>query len=160
MRITQSPKRLRIPVHLIRNSVCCCAVGSDLLIARIRSAKNADAASNIARASRRMSATSGLAVILRDAPLRVAPQDEVGEKLALGSGAIVQAGRGKSTRRADFYFRRRANHIYDSRHPVPGEGALAIVTNVGTGCGGRGGGVRAMGWQGGLFGPVSDHRMC
>ena len=28
--------------------------------------------------------------------------------------------------------------------------ALAIVTNVGTGCGGRSGVVRAMGWQGGL----------
>ena len=33
---------------------------------------------------------------------------------------------------------------------------MAIVTNVGTGCGGRGGGVRAMGWQGGLLGLVSD----
>jgi hypothetical protein len=33
---------------------------------------------------------------------------------------------------------------------------LAIVTNVGTGCGGRGGGVRAMGWQGELSGFVSD----
>ena len=33
---------------------------------------------------------------------------------------------------------------------------MAIVTNVGMGCGGRGGGVRAMGWQGGLFGLVSD----
>jgi hypothetical protein len=64
----------------------------------------------------------------------------------------------KTTRRADFRCRRRANHIYDSRHPVPGEGALAIVTNVGMGCGGRGGGVRAMGWQGGLSGLVSDHR--
>jgi hypothetical protein len=34
----------------------------------------------------------------------------------------------KSTRRANFPFRRRANHHYDSRHPVPEEGALAIVT--------------------------------
>ena len=33
---------------------------------------------------------------------------------------------------------------------------MAIVTNVGMGCGGRGGIVRVMGWQGGLFGPVSD----
>jgi hypothetical protein len=33
---------------------------------------------------------------------------------------------------------------------------LAIVTNVGTGCDGRGGAVHAMGWQGGLFGLVSD----
>ena len=32
----------------------------------------------------------------------------------------------------------------------PREGALAIVTNVGMGCGGRGGVVRAMGSQGGL----------
>ena len=37
---------------------------------------------------------------------------------------------------------------------------MAIVTNVGTGCGGRAGVVCAMGWQGGLFGPVSDHRTC
>jgi hypothetical protein len=35
---------------------------------------------------------------------------------------------GKITRRAKFPFRRRANHLYDSRHPVPEEGALAIVT--------------------------------
>src|SRR6201999_2148603 len=35
---------------------------------------------------------------------------------------------GKITRRANFHFRRRANHVYDSRHPVPEEGALAIVT--------------------------------
>src|ERR1700736_3677553 len=34
----------------------------------------------------------------------------------------------KLTRRANFRFRRRANHLYDSRHPVPEEGALAIVT--------------------------------
>jgi hypothetical protein len=62
----------------------------------------------------------------------------------------------KITRRANFHFRRRANHFLNSRHPVPKEGALAIVTNVGTGCGGRGGVVRAMGWQGGFFGLVSD----
>jgi len=30
------------------------------------------------------------------------------------------------------------NHPYKSRHPVPSRGALAIVTNVGAGCGGRG----------------------
>jgi hypothetical protein len=35
---------------------------------------------------------------------------------------------GKLTRRAEFRFRRRANHFYESRHPVPEEGALAIVT--------------------------------
>src|SRR5665811_1740905 len=34
----------------------------------------------------------------------------------------------KITRRAKFRFRCRANHFYDSRHPVPEEGALAIVT--------------------------------
>jgi hypothetical protein len=34
----------------------------------------------------------------------------------------------KSTRRAKFRFSRRANHSYESRHPVPKEGALAIVT--------------------------------
>ena len=34
----------------------------------------------------------------------------------------------KLTRRAKFPFRRRANHSYESRHPVPEEGALAIVT--------------------------------
>ena len=35
-----------------------------------------------------MAATSGLAVILRDAPLRVAPQDEVGEKIGPRARAI------------------------------------------------------------------------
>src|SRR5450755_1250536 len=34
----------------------------------------------------------------------------------------------KITRRAKFRLTRRANHLYDSRHPVPEEGALAIVT--------------------------------
>jgi hypothetical protein len=33
------------------------------------------------QASRRMDATRGVAAILRDAALRVAPQDEVGDKL-------------------------------------------------------------------------------
>ena len=37
-----------------------------------------------------------------------------------------------------FRLTRRANQNYDSRHPVPLRGALAIVTNVGAGCGGRG----------------------
>ena len=36
---------------------------------------------------------------------------------------------------------------------------MAIVTNVGMGCGGRGSVVRAMGLQGGLR-PVSGHRTC
>jgi hypothetical protein len=34
----------------------------------------------------------------------------------------------KLTRRAKFRWSRRANHFYESRHPVPEEGALAIVT--------------------------------
>ena len=34
----------------------------------------------------------------------------------------------KLTRRAKFRFFRRANHLYNSCHPVPLEGALAIVT--------------------------------
>jgi hypothetical protein len=34
----------------------------------------------------------------------------------------------KITRRAEFSFRRRANHLQESSHPVPEEGALAIVT--------------------------------
>jgi len=65
---------------------------------------------------------------------------------------------GKLTRRVRFRWSCRANHFYDSRHPVPEEGALAIVTNAGTGCGGRGGFVRAMGRQGGIN-SVSGPRM-
>jgi len=38
----------------------------------------------------------------------------------------------------------------DSRHPVPRRGALAIVTNVRTGCGGRGSVAREMCLQGGF----------
>jgi hypothetical protein len=41
-----------------------------------------------------------------------------------------------------FRFPRRANQIYDSPHPASIRGALAIVTNVGAGCNGRGGGAR------------------
>jgi hypothetical protein len=37
-----------------------------------------------------------------------------------------------------FRFARTPNHPYNSCHPVPRRGALAIVTNVGAGCGGRG----------------------
>jgi hypothetical protein len=37
-----------------------------------------------------------------------------------------------------FRFAATPNHPYNSRHPVPRRGALAIVTNVGAGCGGRG----------------------
>ena len=37
-----------------------------------------------------------------------------------------------------FRFAVTPNHPYNSRHPVPRRGALAIVTNVGAGCGGRG----------------------
>src|SRR6266852_45753 len=40
----------------------------------------------------------------------------------------LRTGCDKVTRRAKFRFRRRANHREDSRHPVPEEGALAIVT--------------------------------
>ena len=35
-------------------------------------------------------------------------------------------------------------------HPTPPEGRIAIVTDVGEGCGGRGSVLRAMGLQGGL----------
>src|SRR5439155_26892205 len=42
------------------------------------------------------------------------------------------------------------NHPYNSRHPVPRRGALAIVTNVGAGCGGRGSVRRERCSQGGL----------
>ena len=44
----------------------------------------------------------------------------------------------------------------NSRHPVPRRGALAIVTNVGTGCGGRGSVGRERCSQGGSS--VSGHR--
>jgi hypothetical protein len=37
----------------------------------------------------------------------------------------------------------------NSRHPTPQEGRIMIVTDVGAGCGGRGGVLRAMGSQGG-----------
>jgi hypothetical protein len=40
----------------------------------------------------------------------------------------------------------------------PTRGALAIVTNVGMGCGGRGSVGRAMGSQGGFFESVSDQQ--
>ncbi len=42
------------------------------------------------------------------------------------------------------------NHPYIPRRPVPIRGALAIVTNVGTGCGGRGSVGRGRGSQGGF----------
>jgi hypothetical protein len=44
-----------------------------------------------------------------------------------------------------------------SRHPVPNEGRIAIVTDVGTGCGGRGSVARATWLQGG-FNSVSNER--
>ncbi len=53
-----------------------------------------------------------------------------------------------------FLLSRRANQNYKPRRLVPERGALAIVTNVGTGCGGRGGVVCEDRLQGGL--PVSD----
>src|SRR5256886_15050144 len=48
------------------------------------------------------------------------------------------------------------NHPYNSCHPVPPRGALAIVTNVGAGCGGRGS-VRREKWFAGRA-SVSGHR--
>jgi hypothetical protein len=39
----------------------------------------------------------------------------------------------------------------NSRHPTPQEGRIAIVTDVGEGCGGRGSVLRAMGSQGGFL---------
>src|SRR5438105_5399224 len=48
------------------------------------------------------------------------------------------------------------NHAYNSRHPVPRRGALAIVTNVGAGCGGRGSVRRVEVFAGRLS--VSEHR--
>jgi len=57
----------------------------------------------------------------------------------------------KSTRRVKFRFSRNPKHRYESPHPVPLEGALAIVTERwGRSCGGRGGIVRGMGLQGGI----------
>jgi hypothetical protein len=44
------------------------------------------------------------------------------------------------------------------RIPSHTEGRFAIVTDVGTGCGGRGSVLRAMGLQGGFFESVSDQR--
>ena len=46
----------------------------------------------------------------------------------------------------------------NSRHPTPQEGRIAIVTDAGCGCGGRGSVLRAMGSQGGSMRPVSDHQ--
>src|SRR5450432_2346667 len=46
----------------------------------------------------------------------------------------------------------------NSRHPTPPEGRIAIVTDAGCGCGGRGSVLRAMGSQGGSMRPVSDHQ--
>jgi hypothetical protein len=40
----------------------------------------------------------------------------------------------------------------NSRHPTPPEGRIAIVTDAGCGCGGRGSVLRAMGSQGGSKG--------
>jgi hypothetical protein len=46
----------------------------------------------------------------------------------------------------------------NSRHPTPPEGRIAIVTDAGCGCGGRGSVLRAMESQGGSMRPVSDRR--
>ena len=55
-----------------------------------------------------------------------------------------------STSRKNFPLKPSGKSTLDSCHPVPRRGALAIVTNVGTGCGGRGSVVREMCLQGGL----------
>jgi hypothetical protein len=49
-----------------------------------------------------------------------------------------------------FRFATDPNHPYNSGHPVLRRGALAIVTNVGAGCGGRGSVRRERCLQGGL----------
>jgi hypothetical protein len=46
---------------------------------------------------------------------------------------------------------------YMIRHPVPERGALAIVTNVGAGSGGRGSAGAQVGSQGGFYRSVSGH---
>jgi hypothetical protein len=46
------------------------------------------------------------------------------------------------------------------RHPVLRRGALAIVTNVGMGCGGRGSVRHAAELQGGSYGVVSENPAC
>src|SRR5216684_3235829 len=46
----------------------------------------------------------------------------------------------------------------NSRHPTPQQGRIAIVTDAGCGCGGRGSVLRATGSQGGFFESVSDHQ--
>ena len=70
-------------------------------------------------------------------------------------GSRPDGGRGcdKTTRRAKFRLTRRANHFYKLARLTRQEGRIAIVTKRGMGCGGRGGIVRAMGWQGGRYGP-------
>ena len=66
----------------------------------------------------------------------------------------------KLTRRVKFRFFRNPNHRYKSRHPVPKEGALAIVTERwGRSCGGRGGIVRGKGPQGGITRERSSDRV-
>src|SRR5437879_9996993 len=48
-------------------------------------------------------------------------------------------------------FARNPNQSYNSRHPGPQEGRIAIVTNVGPGCGGRESAGRAMRIAGRVF---------
>jgi hypothetical protein len=57
-----------------------------------------------------------------------------------------------------FRFTRRANHLYKLAPSHPTEGRIAIVTDAGCGCGGRGSVLRATGSQGGSMRPVSDHQ--
>jgi hypothetical protein len=58
------------------------------------------------------------------------------------------------------YFGFRTPQITSRTLAIPShtEGRFAIVTDVGTGCGGRGSVLRAMGLQGGFFESVSDQR--
>jgi hypothetical protein len=86
-------------------------------------------------------------------PERVAKRPSVHQSEFMGSRLDGNRGCGKTTRRANFPFRRRANHFYKFARLTRQEGRIAIVTKRGMGCGGRGGIVRAMGRQGGLYGP-------
>jgi hypothetical protein len=56
-----------------------------------------------------------------------------------------------------YRFAQDPNHPYNSRHPVPVEGALAIVTNVGAGRGGRGSVGRVVGFGRAGLKSVSEH---
>ena len=86
-------------------------------------------------------------------PECVAKRTFVDQSEFMGSRLDGSDSCGKMTRRAKFRLTRRANHFYKSARLTRQEGRIAIVTKRGMGCGGRGGILRAMGWQGGLHGP-------